>query len=130
MKKLWLIFFFIPFLYAGAQSLPPGAIVSGPMLGQVEMRTAKLWMKISSDVTSVSLIYWKEGHNDKYQIIEISDAALKKSLTEFNPKQFEQYGLDFNTHYQYQFILNKVNVASGSFQTKDLWQWGSQGKRG
>jgi alkaline phosphatase D len=123
MKKLWLIFFFIPVLFVGAQSLPTTGIVSGPMLGQVELRTAKLWLQISSEVTSISLTYWKVAHMGSSTTIKMSGEKLKETLTEFNPIVFELNGLDFNTRYEYQFVLNNVKAASGSFHTKDLWQW-------
>jgi alkaline phosphatase D len=43
---------------------------------------------------------------------------------EFNPIQMEIGGLDPNSQYSYQFILNHIpSAASGSFQTRDLWQW-------
>jgi alkaline phosphatase D len=120
MKKLWLIFYFIPVLSVKAQSLKPNAIVSGPMLGQVELRTATLWLQVSAEINAVSLTYWKEGHP------EISkqknyEGTLGK---EFNPIQIEIGGLDMNSRYEYQFILNlSKSKASGTFQTKDLWQW-------
>jgi alkaline phosphatase D len=123
MKKLWLIFFFVPVLFAGAQSLPKTGIVSGPMLGQVELRTAKLWLQISSDVTSISLTYWKAGHIGSSTTIKMSGEKLKEALMEFNPIVFELNALDINTRYEYQFVLNNIKAASGSFHTKDLWQW-------
>ncbi|HTB26330.1 MAG TPA: hypothetical protein VK711_13230, partial [Puia sp.] len=124
MKKLWLIFFFIPVQFASAQELPKGAIISGPMIGQVEMRTATLWLQVSADVSSISLKYWKEGRMDKSWLISITSPLLKESLTEFNPIKFDLKDLDFNTRYEYQFNINNVNsVATGTFKTKDLWQW-------
>ena len=43
---------------------------------------------------------------------------------EFNPVQIEIGGLEINSHYDYQFILNhEKSSATGSFHTKDLWQW-------
>ena len=124
MKKLWLIFFFIPIQFASAQELPKGAIISGPMIGQVEMRTATLWLQVSTDVSSITLMYWKEGHMDKSWLISINSPQLKESLTEFNPIKFDLKDLDFNTRYQYQFNINNLkSVVTGSFKTKDLWQW-------
>jgi alkaline phosphatase D len=120
MKKLWLIFYFIPFLYANAQSPQPGSIVSGPMLGQVELRTATLWLEVAPNVSSVTLIYWKKYQPEIFQQ-KSYDGILGK---EFNPIQIEIGGLDINSFYEYQFILNHVkSPATGSFHTKDLWQW-------
>jgi alkaline phosphatase D len=120
MKKLWLIFYFMPVLFLQAQTLKPDNIVSGPMLGQVELRTATIWLQVSPDVSSISLVYWKEAEPTKY-IQRNYDGSLGK---EFNPVQIEIGGLDFNTSYRYQFILNGIkSEATGSFHTKDLWQW-------
>jgi alkaline phosphatase D len=122
MKKLWLIFYFIPVLITQAQSLKPGAIVSGPMLGQVELRTASLWLEVSTDITSVTLIYWKQGFPETWQ--KSYEGILGK---EFNPIRIDIGGLDINSFYEYQFVLNHLkSSAVGSFQTKDLWQWRKQ----
>jgi alkaline phosphatase D len=120
MKKLWLIFYFIPVLFSQGQSLNPRSIISGPMLGQVELRTATLWLQVSADVSSVTLIYWKVGRPETFWQKNY-DGDLGK---EFNPIGIEIGGLDLNSHYEYQFILNHVkSTAAGSFYTKDLWQW-------
>jgi alkaline phosphatase D len=122
MKKLWLIFYFIPVLITQAQSLKPGAIVSGPMLGQVELRTASLWLEVSTDITSVTLIYWKQGFPETWQ--KSYEGILGK---EFNPIRIDIGGLDINSFYEYQFVLNHLkSSAVGSFHTKDLWQWRKQ----
>jgi alkaline phosphatase D len=120
MKKLWLIFFFIHVLFTEAQQLPAGAIVSGPMLGQVELRTATLWLQVSANINSISLIYWKEGHSEIFRQMNYEGILGK----EFNPIQIEIGGLDMNSRYEYQFILNhSKSKVLGTFQTKDLWQW-------
>ncbi|HSZ33587.1 MAG TPA: alkaline phosphatase D family protein [Puia sp.] len=125
MRKLWLIFYLIPVLIAGAQPSHLNGIISGPMLGQVELRTAKIWLQVSSDVTSISLTYWKSGgETGSATTIKMSDEKLKKALSEFNPVVFELNGLDINSRYEFRFGLNELNsVATGSFRTKDLWQW-------
>jgi alkaline phosphatase D len=120
MKKLWLIFFFLSVAFARAQKSKSGAIISGPMLGQVELRTASIWLQVSSDITSARLIYWKQGHPERsWQ--KIYDGSLGK---EFNPIRFDIGGLDINSFYEYQFVLNQEKYSSGgTFRTKDLWQW-------
>jgi alkaline phosphatase D len=120
MKKLWLIFYFMPVLFSRAQSPKSAAIVSGPMLGQVELRTASVWIQVSADISSVNLIYWKKGHPEtSWQ--KSYEGILGK---EFNPIRIDIGGLDINTQYEYQFSLNQVrSAAAGSFHTKDLWQW-------
>ena len=123
MKKLWLIFYFIPLLSIPVRSQKPGDIVSGPMLGGVELRTAKIWLDVSSGVHSISLEYWKEGHPEKLFKKDFSGSLG----AEFNPVQLEIGGLEINTRYHYRFVLNHVpSQAAGYFQTKDLWQWRKQ----
>lgn len=121
MKRLWLIFYFLYSLNTWAQSVPrASAIVSGPMLGQVELRTASVWLQPSPAVKSVSVIYWKKDHPE-----EVGEMKYAGPLgNEFNPIQIEIGGLEFNTTYVYQFVLDRVkSAARGSFTTKDLWQW-------
>ena len=120
MKKRWLIFYFMPVVFAQAQSINEGSVISGPMLGQVELRTASLWIQVSSDITSVALSYWKQGHPER-SWKKFYDGTLGK---EFNPIRMDIGGLDINSVYEYQFILNQQKSSSaGSFHTKDLWQW-------
>jgi alkaline phosphatase D len=120
MKKLWLIFYFIPVLLANGQLLKPGSIVSGPMLGGVELRTATLWLQVSADISSIKVLYWEKGHPETLRQKNYEGETGK----EFNPVQVEITGLDLNSQYEYQFVLNHIkSPATGSFHTKDLWQW-------
>ena len=120
MRKLWLIFYFLPSLGAHSQVLNPGSIISGPMLGAVELRTAIIWLQVSAGIHSVSLTYWKSDHPGKTWQKEYTGELGK----EFNPIQVELDGLDVNSSYSYQFELNHIkSSATGSFNTKDLWQW-------
>lgn len=103
-------------------------IVSGPMLGPVELRDAKVWLEVSKDVKTVSLQYRKKARPD--DPVGRGDTKTKnvfyKGLlgNDFNPLQITVGGLDFNTTYEYQFVLNgKPTAAKGSFTTKDLWQY-------
>lgn len=99
-------------------------LVSGPMLGPVELRTAKIWVEVKPG-SNVALQYWKKGSAPQsYQIIE------KKTSKEdwFSPVVFDVVGLEMNTMYEYRVLVNQKQVtppqkADGSFTTKDLWQW-------
>ncbi len=107
-------------MHIQGQTLNPGSIVSGPMLGAVELRTVKIWLQVSAGISSVTVNYWKSGHPEKSWQRNYSGELGK----EFNPIQIELDGLDINCHYDYQFILNHIkSPATGSFYTKDLWQW-------
>jgi alkaline phosphatase D len=94
-------------------------VVSGPMLGPVELRDAKIWVEVRQQVKAVSLQYKKKGSSTAKTIL-----YKGKLGNEFNPVQVTVGGLDFNTVYEYQFIIDgKPSSAKGEFRTKDLWQW-------
>jgi alkaline phosphatase D len=98
-------------------------VISGPMLGPVELRDAKIWVEVSPEVKTASLQYYKKGD------AKISKAVLYKGElgNDFNPLQFIVGGLDFNTTYEYKIWINgKATVKGGEFTTKDLWQWRKQ----
>ena len=110
----------LSFVYSFSCLTTYGQIVSGPMLGQVEIRTAKLWIEVKPG-TPVELWYWKKG--------AIASAKKINSPTQnkwFAPLTFDLVGLDMNTTYEYQFITTnkgtKPTKADGEFTTKDLWQ--------
>ncbi|MFN8265831.1 MAG: alkaline phosphatase D family protein, partial [Chitinophagaceae bacterium] len=105
-------------------ALPATAqLVSGPMLGPVELRTAKLWVEVKPG-SSVLLQYWKKGN-------PAGAIAMSKSTNRndwFAPVSFTLVNLEPNTTYEYKFSLNtktigKPSNADGSFTTKELWQW-------
>ncbi|HUR66961.1 MAG TPA: alkaline phosphatase D family protein [Chitinophagaceae bacterium] len=94
-------------------------IISGPMLGPVELRDAKVWLEVSPEVKTVSLQYNKKGGSQNKTIIYKGELG-----NEFNPICFAIGGLEINSTYQYKFLVNGKPVAkSGEFTTKDLWQW-------
>ena len=92
-------------------------IISGPMLGPVELRDAKIWVEVSQEVKAAAIQYNKKGETVTKTIF------YKGQLeNEFNPIQFTIGGLDFNTTYQYRMWINgKATKNSGEFTTKDLW---------
>lgn len=98
-------------------------LVSGPMLGPVELRTAKLWIEVKPG-SSVDLWYWKKGE------MNLAKKLSRKTSGDlwFAPLIFDVVALEINTVYEYQFVVNnpavkKPTKAEGSFTTKDLWQW-------
>lgn len=97
-------------------------IISGPMLGPVELRDAKVWVEVSPEVKSVALQYGKMNDVKSKTILYKGELG-----NEFNPIQFTVGGLDFNTAYQYKIWVNgKITTKGGEFTTKDLWQWRKQ----
>jgi alkaline phosphatase D len=103
-------------------SIAQPRIISGPMLGPVELRDAKLWVEVSQEVKSSALQYNKKGDT------KIKTVLYKGELgNDFNPIQFTIGGLDFNSTYQYKIWINgKATNYGGEFTTKDLWQWRKQ----
>lgn len=116
MKRQLLFFAFcLTLLSASAQP----RIISGPMLGPVELRDAKIWVEVSPEVKSVALQYNKSG--DKTRKTILYKGALGN---EFNPLSFTVGGLDINSTYEYKLLIDgKLTSAGGQFTTKDLWQW-------
>jgi alkaline phosphatase D len=98
-------------------------LVSGPMLGPVELRTARLWVEVKPG-TTVDLWYWKKG-----EILNAKRITKRTNADQwFAPVIFDVVDLEINTTYEYQFLFNsllgrKPVKADGSFTTKDLWQW-------
>lgn len=94
-------------------------VVSGPMLGPVELRDARIWVEVSQEVKSVSLQYNKKGDSKTRSILYTGQLGK-----DFNPLHFTVGGLDMNTTYQYKLSINgKLTTQGGEFTTKDLWQW-------
>jgi alkaline phosphatase D len=113
----WLVLLFCLSANTGAQ------VVSGPMLGQVELRTAKVWIEVKPG-TAVDIWYWKKGNMAGAQ--KLSENTSSSAW--FAPLTFDLVALDMNTTYEYQFLVNnksakKPTSADGEFTTKDLWQW-------
>ena len=94
-------------------------VVSGPMLGPIEYRDAKVWIEVSPQVKAVSLQYKKKGDTKTKTILYKGQLG-----NDFNPLQITVGGLEFNTTYEYQFLIDgKPSIAKGQFTTKDLWPY-------
>ena len=121
MKKVLLIISFLwHILISNAQPSANNKIISGPMLGQIELRTASIWIEVDAAVKTIAIKYW-EKDDPKTARVKIYKGSLGN---EFNPVKMEIGGLDFNTTYQYNFLVDGTTAnVSGTFTTKDLWQW-------
>jgi alkaline phosphatase D len=113
------LYFLSIFFFVGLKIIGQPRIISGPMLGQIELRDAKIWVEVSPEVKSVSIQYYKANKPSESKTV-----LYKGELgNDFNPIIFSIGGLDFNTTYQYKlWINNKATNYGGSFTTKDLWQ--------
>jgi alkaline phosphatase D len=95
-------------------------IIAGPMLGQVELRTASIWVEGGSDAKTVALKYWKKSD---LKTVKTKNFLFNKEA-DFKPMQIEIGALEPNTTYEYSIIYNGlVTKTGGSFTTKELWQW-------
>ena len=99
----------------------PG-LKSGPWAGNVELRNATIWAEVTASAKTVSVKYYQQK-NPK----AITTIVYKGTLgNEFNPIKVELNGLDINTAYTYQLIIDgkpAITPYTTSFTTKDLWQW-------
>ncbi|MEO8769260.1 MAG: alkaline phosphatase D family protein [Ferruginibacter sp.] len=94
---------------------------SGPWAGNVALRNATIWAEVTTSVKTVSVKYYQQKNPVAIKII-----AYKGTLgNEFNPIKIELNGLDINTEYIYQLIIDGKPITTSfttSFTTKDLWQ--------
>jgi len=119
MKQLGTLILALVFLHAGAQT--GKGLVSGPMLGHVDYRTATIWAELAPGQTA-ELQYWKQGGKkpgNKAMAVRSGDAA-SQGMQVF---RFECTGLDVQTPYEYQLTVGGQVAGQGSFTTKELWQW-------
>lgn len=115
MRLLFYPFFLFFSLGIYAQS----TIVSGPMLGPVELRDAKVWVELTPSVKKAAIQFNKKGETTQRTINYTGELGK-----EFNPIQFTLGGLEPNTVYEYTLVTNGKNTGvKGEFQTKPLWQW-------
>jgi alkaline phosphatase D len=113
-------FYFSIFNFSFAQQTKP--LISGPWAGNVELRTALIWLEVSPSVKKVSLSYYPKSDLKNIQTV-IYKGDLGKP---FNPLKLELNGLEFGTTYQYDINIDGKKIAlpfSTQFTTKDLWQY-------
>lgn len=113
-------FFLLSFLFVSQLSLlAQSPVVSGPMLGPVELRDAKVWVEVSPAVSKATLRVNKKGET-VYRLIPYKGVLGN----DFNPITFTVGALEPNVTYQYTLLANdKPTNATGEFTTKKLWQY-------
>jgi alkaline phosphatase D len=105
---------------ANGQSKP---IVSGPMLGHTELRSAQVWLEFAKGISSASVLYKRKGRiSDRLQTVTNNLTA-----SEFNTTVFTLGGLEPGTTYSYYVSAgdDKRIVDSGELTTQALWQFRS-----
>jgi len=90
------------------------------MVGQVELRTAKIWVEVQPG-SSIQLWYWKKGLSGTAKSIQ----RTTKKDDWFTTVIFQVVGLEMNTTYEFQCMTvpGKPSKADGEFSTLDLWQY-------
>lgn len=116
MKKLHFLLF-ICFISSEIRS----QLISGPMLGPVELRTASIWCE-SKPGSILKLEYWPED------ALEQKRSLSPESFVRFKHQidKFSLIELQPGTNYRYQLIVNNKTRpanASGRFKTQILWNY-------
>lgn len=109
------VIFFLPPTLRAQQN----AIVAGPMLGQVEFRTAQVWLQVSPAVKTISAKVWKKDAPARSQSFNYNGTLGG----EFNRVKLSLSSLEPGENYQYQFIVDGKPAAVESFSTPEYWQW-------
>ncbi|MFZ4057278.1 MAG: alkaline phosphatase D family protein [Ferruginibacter sp.] len=97
-------------------------LVSGPWAGNVELRTASIWLEVGADVRTIAVQYSPVGSKQKPLTVLYKGEAER----DFSPVKVDLHGLDINTEYAYTVSLNGKTINTGfktTFKTKDLWQF-------
>jgi alkaline phosphatase D len=97
-------------------------VISGPWAGNVEMRTATIWIEVSPSVKSIAVKYFPEGSAKNFKTVSYKG----QSGNDFNPIKIDLNGLLVNTTYNYTIVVDGKQIVSSfplSFTTKDLWEW-------
>jgi alkaline phosphatase D len=122
MQKIIFYFLFFTFYFNSIFAQQNNGLISGPWAGNVDLRTAVIWLEVSPSVKKVSVSYYP-----KSDLKNIQKVTFKGELGKpFNPVKLELNGLEFGTTYQYDINLDGKKIAlpfSTHFTTKDLWQY-------
>lgn len=94
-------------------------ILSGPMLGHTELRTAKVWVEFKKGVISAAIFVKDKSAPGKKRLVE----KIALSGNDFNTATFTLSGLEPNTTNRYYISVNNLFIDSGNVTTQNLWQW-------
>jgi alkaline phosphatase D len=115
-------YFAVGMIWIGTAACAFGQIVSGPVLGPVELREAKVWIAVASENDKAELKLKGEG-NSALRILQ----PEKFSKYEFNTRVFTIGGLEPGTTYEYTVTVTdgraKTTEKKGRITTKTLFQW-------
>jgi alkaline phosphatase D len=96
-------------------------VISGPMVGHVELRTAEIWMEFTSEVTDASVLWISKDPPGKAW----PQARFSLTRGHVNVGKAVMTGLEPGKTYIYSIRINKNSqtVARGEVTTQELWQW-------
>jgi len=121
-KSIAFLFFVFNIITIHIFSQSTSGIISGPWAGNAEIRNATIWVEVSPKVRSVAVRF-----NPENKTADVRTVTYKGELgKDFNPIKIELNGLDMNTTYTYNAIVDGKSVSkdySLKFTTKDLWEW-------
>ena len=122
MKKIGPLFISLFFLTSHLFAQYHPGLISGPWAGNVELRTAMIWLEVSPTVKNIKINYYPIAHpKDKKTVV------FKGSLgNDFNPIKVALNNLDFGTTYEYDILFDHKKIQlpfATKFTTKDLWQY-------
>ncbi|MFM2358902.1 MAG: hypothetical protein RLY16_895 [Bacteroidota bacterium] len=122
MRKIFTIVLLICLLPNLAKTQSTKPIVSGPWVGNVQLRNATVWVEVTKDVKSVAVKYAPITSPSKTTLVTYKGELGK----DFNPLKIALNGLMFNTTYAYKIIVDGKEITTTyptQFTTYDLWQW-------
>ena len=94
----------------GVQNSP--LLISGPMLGFVEHRSANIWCEVSQEVKKVSMRYWEHNNIDFFYEVDYKGILGNP----YNPIHFELPNLKMNAPYEYALVLNNKEKSGASLR--------------
>ncbi len=125
---LLFILYFNAFVFAQKDGL-----ISGPWAGNVQMRTAQIWLEVTAATKKVQV----KCTAIKAPVVKIRgewEATKANQLVtykgalgnDFNPIKININGLEINTTYRYEVFIDDKKVQTNfetKFTTQDLWQY-------
>ncbi|RYD91113.1 MAG: hypothetical protein EOP50_14825, partial [Sphingobacteriales bacterium] len=113
MKRLYFSLLALVALSAHAQ------LISGPMLGPVELRDAVIWVEVGGATKAVQVVYSRQGGSGAPMRQDYKLEARQATT----PLHFTLPDLEPATTYKYSLLIDGKLVPGGTFTTKTLWQW-------
>ena len=117
-----LLLLVIVFFFSRVSAQNSMGLVSGPWAGNVEFRNATIWLEVAPGIRNVAVRYRASSGIGTERTVKYNGELGN----DFNPVKIELNGLEMNTGYTYNVILDGKALDLGfttKFTTKDLWQF-------